>query len=423
MPYLFSTCPRVNHHFIGLGCLAPLFAHYSNHSPARSFPGFPICISTTPNLLGYKVISIISPQIQTMPQKISPKMVNWTSKEHQNYICWLQDTLKTTISRDAVQICSVPQGAPQPQPAAFAPFLAQRLRFNVKSFEHRWELLEASHGVGFPTPGPRKTIRSDGVSLFEKITILEVPWIFSDTFAGDFEDGLNHPKLAETPNSMSSEGSHTEIWCKTSNLCRTLYTMSLCFLIIGWSLKCHPFLKHHLNCLGLGQIWVPKRCFFHKKMNQNYIDPFPFVFAGFLKYGYPNHWFSQCFLFYQFWMILGYPKFRKPPVITLPKCCPSQPHRFAHSVAIRASIKPLESEVAKRGTKKNKIPQGVCLFNAGLNHEFGDTTGVSWDASIYIYTYILTYTNYVGFGLKNAGCIGMHWRSIFRNGAYNFIAV
>ena len=98
-----------------------------------------------------------------------------------------------------------------------------------------------------------------------KITILEVPWIFSDTFAGDFEDGLNHPKLAETPNSMSSEGSHTEIWCKTSNLCRTLYTMSLCFLIIGWSLKCHPFLKHHLNCLGLGQIWVPKRCFFHKK--------------------------------------------------------------------------------------------------------------------------------------------------------------
>ena len=91
-------------------------------------------------------------------------------------------------------------------------------------------------------------------------------WIFSDTFAGDFEDGLNHPKLAETPNSMSSEGSHTEIGCKTGNLCRTLYTMSLCFLIIGWSLKCHPFLKHHLNYLGLGQIWVPKRCFvFHKK--------------------------------------------------------------------------------------------------------------------------------------------------------------
>lgn len=262
MPYLFSTCPHVNHHLIGLGCwpaLRPLQQPFASPKLSRVSNRY---INNT-QLAGIQSIKYYFTANSNDTPKISPNMVNWTSKEHQNYICWLQDTLKTTISRDAVQICSVPQGAPQPQPAAFAPFLAQRLRFNVKSFEHRCELLEASHGVGFPTPGPRKTIRSDRVSLFEKspfwryngflqtlsLVILRTDWTIQNWW--------RH----QTP---CNPKAHTQKLDAKPAIYAQPYI--LCFLIIGWSLKCHPCLKHHLNYLGLDQIWVPKRCFvFHKK--------------------------------------------------------------------------------------------------------------------------------------------------------------
>ena len=38
---------------------------------------------------------------------------------------------------------------------------------------------------------------------------------------------------------------------------------------------------------------------------------------------------------------------------------------------------------------------------------------------VYIYIYIHTYVELREFVRENWGCIGMHWRSTFKNGTYN----